>query len=96
MEAVKFSWDTRKAKQNLTKHKVSFEEASAAFFDVNARLMHDPDHSKSEDRFVLIGLGASLGILVVCHCYRTKGQEIRIISARKANRIERKQYRSFL
>ena len=96
MDEIQFSWDARKATNNLQKHKVSFEDASTVFSDVNARLIHDPDHSSTEDRFVLIGLSSSLRMLVVCHCYRKNEEEIRIISAKKANRVERKQYGSFL
>ena len=96
MDEVKFSWDARKAKQNLTKHRISFEEASTVFFDENARLIHDPGHSAEEDRFVLLGLSCKLRLFVVCHCYRGKERIIRIISARKADKQEQKQYGRFL
>lgn len=78
-----------------TKHGVSFEEAKTAFLDENARLMEDPDHSQEEDRFILLGLSARRRLLVVCHCYREDNDQIRIISARKANRPERRQYENF-
>jgi hypothetical protein len=91
-----FSWDKDKAETNRIKHTVSFEEARSVFIDPNARIIFDPDHSQTEDRYILLGLSSSLRLLVVCHCYRKDEEEIRIISARKANKKEQKQYRSFL
>jgi uncharacterized DUF497 family protein len=96
MEEIIFSWDERKNRENQRKHGVSFEEASSAFADENARLKHDPDHSQDEDRFILLGFSAKLRILVVAHVYRREGSQIRIVSARKATRTERKQYGQFL
>ncbi len=96
MKEIIFSWDDGKAKQNIRKHGISFEEASTVFFDENARLMHDPDHSADEERFILLGLSSQLRFLVVCHCYRKNERVIRIISARKANKQEQKQYGEFL
>ncbi len=55
-------------------------------------LIADPDHSESEDRFILLGFCSSLRMLVVCHCYQETEAVVRIISARKANRSERLQY----
>lgn len=89
---VKFIWDDRKAKQNLRKHKVSFEEAATVFYDENAIEFFDPDHSKNEDRFLMLGISWRLRILVVCYCFRKKGSQIRIISARKATKKEEKYY----
>ncbi len=91
--AIRFEWDSRKASANLRKHGVSFEEAKSVFFDDQARLIDDPDHSEDEDRFVLLGLSQNLRLLLVCHCYRTDGEVIRIISARKATRSEGRFYR---
>ncbi len=91
-----FEWDERKNRANRTKHGVSFEEARSAFLDENARVMPDPEHSEDEERFVLLGLSTSLRVLVVCHCYRQKDEVIRIISARKADREEQRQYRWWL
>jgi uncharacterized protein len=91
--AISFEWDSRKASANLRKHGVSFEEAKSVFFDEQARLIDDPDHSEDEDRFVLLGLSQSLRLLLVCHCYRADGDVIRIISARKATRSEARFYR---
>ena len=96
MNEIAFTWDDRKAKDNLRKHGVSFEEATTAFTDERARLKHDPEHSRDEDRFILLGFSAKLCMLVVVHVYRQAETEIRIISARKATRNERKQYGTFL
>jgi len=87
-----FEWDPKKDRTNIRKHGVSFEEARSVFTDSNARLIHDPDHSEDEDRFVLLGLSRNLRTLVVCHCYRKSEEKIRIISARKANRKETTYY----
>lgn len=91
-----FEWDERKNRENRRKHGVSFEEARTAFFDENARVIPDPQHSEDEERFVLLGLSTALRVLVVCHCYRQADEAIRIISARKADRSEQKQYRRWL
>ena len=96
MNEMTFSWDDRKERSNQSKHGVSFEEATTAFADENARLKHDPDHSQDEDRFILLGFSAKLRILVVAHAYRQNETEVRIISARKATRKERKQYGEFI
>lgn len=89
---LRFEWDERKHSANQRRHGVSFEEAQSVFADELGLLIHDPDHSESEDRFVLIGLSSLLRTLVVCHCYRSGADVIRIISVRKANRQERNQY----
>lgn len=96
MNEITFAWDERKNQENQRKHGISFEEATTIFADENARLIHDPDHSQSEDRFILIGFSAKLRILVVVHVYRQDKEEVRIISARKATPKERKQYGNFL
>jgi uncharacterized DUF497 family protein len=93
MNSLKFEWDTRKATANLKKHGISFDEAKSAFFDEQAKLIDDPDHSEDEDRFILLGLSHSLRIVVVCHCYRGDDDVIRIISARKATTRELKEYK---
>lgn len=89
---LKFEWNERKASENQRKHGVSFEEATSAFLDENARMIPDPGHSDDEERFVLIGLSFQLRLVVVVHCYRPDDDAIRIISARKADRSESKQY----
>ena len=92
MDEKKFSWDARKAKQNIQKHKVSFEEAATVFYDENAIEFFDPDHSQEEERFLMLGLSWRLRMMVVSCCLRKKGTEIRIISARKATKNEEKVY----
>lgn len=96
MKSISFVWDEIKAEANLKKHKIAFEEAKTVFSDPNARMIFDPDHSIEEDRFVLLGLSSTLRILVVCHCYLEDDMVIRIISARKANKYEQKQYEGFI
>lgn len=96
MDGPVFTRDDRRDRENRRKHGVSFEEASTAFSDENARLMHDPDHSRGEDRFLLLGLSANLRLLIVCHTYRQDEREIRVISARRASPKERQKYRRFL
>ena len=93
MSNIRFEWDARKASANKKKHGISFEEARTVFFDENAKLIDDPDHSEEEDRFVLLGVSSSLKVMLVCHCYREEGNVVRIISARKASTLESKQYR---
>lgn len=92
----RFEWDERKNKANQKKHGVTFEEARTAFLDENARVVPDPEHSDTEDRFVLLGWSIRLRVVVVCHCYRVGEDVIRIISARKANAAERGDYLRWL
>lgn len=92
MDEIEFSWDARKARQNLQKHKASFEEAATVFYDENALEFFDPDHSNDEDRYLMLGLSGRLRIMVVSYCLRKKGSEIRIISARKATKKEKRVY----
>lgn len=92
MGTLKFEWDAKKNATNRRKHGISFEEAKTAFLDGNARVIPDPELSEDEDRFVLLGLSISVRVLVVCHCYRQRGDVVRIISARKADQEEIDQY----
>ena len=92
MSTLRFEWDDRKAAANAKKHGVSFEEAKSVFVDERAKLIDDPDHSEDEDRFVLLGLSSRLRLLLVCHCYRSESNIIRIISARKASAKESASY----
>ena len=92
MKRLRFEWDPRKAAANLRKHRVSFEEAKTVFLDEEALLRPDEEHSDDENRFLLLGLSGRLRALVVCHCYRQDDEVIRVISARKANALERQQY----
>jgi uncharacterized DUF497 family protein len=92
MSSLHFEWDPTKAAANERKHGVTFEEAQSVFADERARLIDEPDHSEDEDRFILLGISSSLRVLVVVHCYRADDNIIRIISARKATREERRFY----
>ena len=94
MDELEFEWDESKDAENRRKHGVTFEEAKTVFLDDFARLIADPDHSIGEERFLLLGMGIRRGILVVCHLDMGTGV-IRIISARRANRREHKQYEDF-
>ena len=87
---MNFEWDPRKAENNLKKHGVSFSEASTVFCDMLSVTVHDPDHSRSEHRFQIVGMSKAGRLLVVAHTDR--GENIRIISARPATRRERKNY----
>jgi len=95
MGNMNFAWDSRKARSNITKHGVSFEEAQSTFFDESARLLDDPDHSEEEERFLLLGYSIYALCLVVCHCYREADSVIRLISARRATPREELEYWSF-
>jgi uncharacterized protein len=94
MEGLQFIWDEKKNQANRRKHSVAFEEAPTAFFDERAKVYFDPDHSETEDRFILLGVSSRLRALIVCHCYREKESLIRIVSARKADRREQEDYGS--
>ena len=89
---ITFEWDENKNNINKKKHKISFEEAKSVFYDSNALLISDPEHSYDEERFILLGLSKNLNLLIVCHCYRCSESVIRIIFARKATKNETKQY----
>jgi uncharacterized DUF497 family protein len=85
---MKIIWDENKNEENIKKHKISFHEAETVFYDPNAQIIHDPDHSDKEDRFIILGLSKLLNLLVVCHCYKEDDEVIRIITARKATKNE--------
>ena len=95
MNEIRFDWDPRKASSNEKKHGVAFEEAQSVFFDEQALLLEDQQPRHEEERFVLLGLSASLRILVVIHAVREEDL-IRIISARKATRLETREYENRL
>ncbi len=95
MSAISFTWDPNKNSTNILKHGISFEEAKSVFRDEYARLMHDPDHSEDEERFLILGFSKKNNILVVCHCYRENDEVVRIITARKATKNEKKEYQEF-
>ena len=92
MEPLRFTWHPPKAAANRRKHGVAFEEAQTVFSDDAALLLDDPDHSADEERYLLLGLSATLRLLLVVHCYRAEDGVIHLISARKATRSERAQY----
>ncbi len=92
MADLRFEWDEAKNRSNQRKHRVSFEEAQTVFYDDWAILVEDEDANEPEERFVLLGMSAGLRTLVVCHCYRESDETIRIISARRADRQERRDY----
>jgi len=87
---VIYEWDPKKAKTNLRKHGVSFEEATTVFLDPLAITFPDPDHSEDEDREITIGMTTKHRVGFVSHCLRA--DRTRIIGARRATRKERKQY----
>ncbi|MFA7419725.1 MAG: BrnT family toxin [Melioribacteraceae bacterium] len=89
---MRFVWDQNKNLANIKKHKISFEEAGTVFFDDKARLIHDPEHSASEERFIILGITNKLRLLVVVHTYKENDDVIRIISARKATKTETNYY----
>jgi uncharacterized protein len=90
---MKFDWDPAKAASNVKKHKVTFEDAKAVFYDDFAVQFFDEEHSDDEDRFLLLGMSLDTRLLLVCHCERDEGDVIRIISARKATPNEAQYYR---
>ena len=89
---MKFEWDENKQRINIQKHGVDFEEAKTVFYDEEALLLPDPDHSATEERFVILGISQKTNLLTVCHCCRENEEVIRIINARKATTKEKKQY----
>ncbi len=94
MSTLSFEWDPKKNTENVRGHGITFEEAKTVFTDQYARLIADPDHSDEEDRFILLGTSISSRLLVVCHCIRLN-ETIRLISARKADKQERRLYEDF-
>ena len=72
MNYIRFEWDENKNSSNIKKHGISFEEAKTVFYDENARLISDPDHSIEEERFIILGMSLNLKILIVVHTYKKK------------------------
>jgi uncharacterized DUF497 family protein len=90
-----FEWDPSKARQNLRKHRVSFERAATVFLDTNQVSVLDEEHDADEERYITLGIDSTGIMLVVVHAFRQTSpseSNIRIISARKATRVEIKQY----
>ena len=94
MDIIKFEWDENKNKIKQKKHGISFNEAKTVFYDDEALVIDDPEHSEKEERFIILGLSNKANLLVVCHCYRASETVIRIISARKATKKESQYYRN--
>ena len=88
----RFEWDPIKAARNLRKHGIQFDEAQTVFSDDHGLLLDDLGPTSEDPRFVLMGVSASLRLLVVVHSYRDVDRTIRLISARKASRSEQTQY----
>ena len=88
--SLEFEWDPDKAKRNIKKHGVSFEEAMTVFADPLSLTIHDPDHSDEEDRYVILGESSRRRLLVVV--FTDREDRIRIITASVATRQERKNY----
>jgi len=87
---MKFEWDSEKSETNIRKHQVSFEDAASIFGDPLAITFRDPDHSVGERRYLTFGVSQNGILLVLSHTYRN--ELVRIISARRATRAERKIY----
>lgn len=91
---IKFEWDANKARANIKKHRVSFEEAQSVFYDEFAVQFFDEDNAETENRFLMLGFSDQVRLLIVCHCDRNQGNTIRIISARKATKTESEYYQN--
>ena len=89
---MQFEWDEPKNRQNIKKHGISFEEAQTVFFDSLAKVAQDPDHSRGEARFIAIDHSSVSRLLLVVHCFREDTSVVRIISARKLTKTEKRQY----
>ena len=87
---MKFEWDENKGAVNLSKHKISFEEAKTVFDDPLYVDLYDPDHSEKEDRYIIVGESQQGNLLIVS--YTERGDFMRLISARKVTRMEREVY----
>ena len=87
-----FIWNSEKYQTNCQKHKITFEEAATLFLDDDTEYLEDKEHSDYEERFIAIGFSESDSILTVCHCLRDNDLVIRIFSARKATKQERKKF----
>ena len=92
MEIIFFEWDETKNQINQRKHGIDFDEAKTVFYDDNAILFDDPEHSVEEERFLILGISRHENLCIVSHCYRSEDNIIRIISARKATKNEIKTY----
>jgi uncharacterized DUF497 family protein len=93
MKDITINWDKVKNNKNIIKHKVDFIEAQTVFYDENALIINDHNHSDNEERFLILGLSEKFRVLVVSHCYKNNDANIRIISARKATKKEQMTYK---
>ena len=90
-----FEWDPAKARQNARKHRVTFERGATVFLDPNALSLFDDQHSEEEERWITLGLDETGVLLVISHAYHEEAEQsarVRLISARKATKNEKKQY----
>jgi hypothetical protein len=94
-----FEWDPEKARQNVQKHRISFERAATIFRDPNQISIYDDEHSSDEDRWVTLGLSQDGVVLVAVHTFqeiRESAFRVRIISARRATRSEIRHYEEYV
>jgi uncharacterized DUF497 family protein len=90
-----FEWDPNKARSNMEKHGVRFEEAATVFIDPMALTIYDPAHGEGEERWITMGISKNSRLLIVCHTFNDTNREtvtIRIFSSRKANKQETQEY----
>lgn len=92
MDTLVFEWDARKATANEAKHGVTFAEAESCFYDEFALVIPNPDHSESEERFILMGLSSMAELLLIVHAFKHAQGTIRLISARRASNREATAY----
>ena len=88
-KGTQFMWDSVKYERNYEKHKIAFEEAATVILDPDTKYFPDEKHSGDEERTIAVGFSDKLRILMVCHCLRKRNTVVRIISARKATKLER-------
>jgi hypothetical protein len=96
MREIKFEWDENKNQINRKKHGIDFQEAKTVFYDDDAIVFDDPEHSLEEERFLILGISEYEKLCIVSHCYRGEDDIIRIISARKATGSETKTYHRYI
>jgi len=90
MTSPTFEWDPQKGADNLKTHRIGFDEAATVFHDPLAKILDDPDHSAGESRAIILGHSLQGHLLLVSFVER--GSNIRLISARRATRRERRDY----
>lgn len=95
MDSINFEWDENKNQRNQKKHGIDFDEAKTVFYDDNAILFDDPEHSMEEERFLILGISKYENLCIVSHCFRSGNNSIRIISARKATKNEIRTYNRY-